>query len=665
MSTATTINLQSNVFYRITRLPKPTNEAQALQPLFEALMNSFQAIEENSFLSNKKEGRIVLTVDLEAETFSIEDNGIGLNEENWQAFCTEDTPHKIDCGGKGVGRLLWLDCFEDIFVTSVYRQAEGCFSRNFKFSLSHKGQITEHHTTPLKEKQATGCNIIFKGLRDNGYKEFFPKKDYRYYLLAHFLPLLLQENAPNFVFNIANKQFEMSEYARSLIIEKDLRRLSDNLYGDLDITLLKCKKEISKKLPNNHSNFIHLIADNRTVLSESIDNKLGFRLIKDKMVAHIIVGGAYLDKHVNQERLAFNFSKNTLDDLKKLVFETTQEFLKEEISSAREFQNAQLKKTIQQYPTLRIASSSQEMQNYLPPYVTKEEDIYKNLSVHKFRLDKKLKEKSKEIIKKLNEINALGKADLHKNIASEARDLIEELDAHLQKDLAQLVLGRQLVLEVLEELTKSSLLNTEEKSYHKEQALHNLICPLRIDTVTTEKKIDAYNHNMWIIDERLTFSQYISSDKPIKNIVSDSDCSLRPDLVVYDKIFAYEADQKGKILLVEFKRPGREDYEGKSPEFQIIPYIKQLKGHNIKSAVDGSTVNIPPDAFFNCYLIADIIGEMETFVSSWIKAYGDTTRIKYLQGDCYGVIHAIGWSDLLANAKLRNKIFIDKLSRED
>jgi hypothetical protein len=35
---------------------------------------------------------------------------------NYEAFATTDTDNKIHIGGKGVGRLLWLDCLRDIEV---------------------------------------------------------------------------------------------------------------------------------------------------------------------------------------------------------------------------------------------------------------------------------------------------------------------------------------------------------------------------------------------------------------------------------------------------------------------------------------------------------------------------------------------------------------------
>lgn len=56
---------------------------------------------------------------------TVEDNGVGLNDKNWDAFTTTDTDNKIQIGGKGVGRLMWLDCFETISVSSTYADEDG------------------------------------------------------------------------------------------------------------------------------------------------------------------------------------------------------------------------------------------------------------------------------------------------------------------------------------------------------------------------------------------------------------------------------------------------------------------------------------------------------------------------------------------------------------
>jgi hypothetical protein len=124
-----------NVVKRIDRLPKPRRTSDALQPLFEAISNSIHSTQEKFGAQVAKLGRIEVTVSSphgrRPITISIEDNGVGLDEKHYDAFKTTDTDNKIEIGGKGVGRLLWLDCFEKIQLQSTYQQGKGIRKRTF------------------------------------------------------------------------------------------------------------------------------------------------------------------------------------------------------------------------------------------------------------------------------------------------------------------------------------------------------------------------------------------------------------------------------------------------------------------------------------------------------------------------------------------------------
>src|SRR5580704_3076312 len=92
-----------------------------LLPLFEAVMNSFQAIKEAKLPSNIP-GQITIELvrnrqqlDLDVPPisgFRIIDNGIGLDDRNYDSFNTAFSPHKLARGGKGLGRFTWLKAFD-------------------------------------------------------------------------------------------------------------------------------------------------------------------------------------------------------------------------------------------------------------------------------------------------------------------------------------------------------------------------------------------------------------------------------------------------------------------------------------------------------------------------------------------------------------------------
>lgn len=113
-------SLRPNLVKRIDRLPKPTSVAAAMQPLFEAISNAIHSVQNKFGESVTTEGRVFVTVNTnrkkEGVWATVEDNGLGLDDRNWDAFTTTDTDNKLGIGGKGVGRLLWLDCFQKIDV---------------------------------------------------------------------------------------------------------------------------------------------------------------------------------------------------------------------------------------------------------------------------------------------------------------------------------------------------------------------------------------------------------------------------------------------------------------------------------------------------------------------------------------------------------------------
>jgi len=108
-------SLRPNLVKRIDRLPKPKNVAAAMQPLFEAISNAIHSVQSRFEESVSTNGKIHITVTTNRNKdnvwATVEDNGLGLDEKNWEAFTETDTGNKISIGGKGVGRLLWLDCF--------------------------------------------------------------------------------------------------------------------------------------------------------------------------------------------------------------------------------------------------------------------------------------------------------------------------------------------------------------------------------------------------------------------------------------------------------------------------------------------------------------------------------------------------------------------------
>ena len=95
--------LKENLRNRVKKLAKPANQAQALQPFFEAVSNSLMAIDDRrEYEGDRSVGSILINIDgLAGENVQVKvkDTGIGLDDERFSAFCTIDTNYKETRGG--------------------------------------------------------------------------------------------------------------------------------------------------------------------------------------------------------------------------------------------------------------------------------------------------------------------------------------------------------------------------------------------------------------------------------------------------------------------------------------------------------------------------------------------------------------------------------------
>lgn len=116
-------------------LPKTT----PLLPLYEAVINSIQSIED----ANISNGKIEIVIEREkqmnffeqwetdVENIVINDNGIGFNDDNYNSFDTYASEFKIQKGCKGVGRMMWLKAFCEVSVESIFDEMDKKSAENF------------------------------------------------------------------------------------------------------------------------------------------------------------------------------------------------------------------------------------------------------------------------------------------------------------------------------------------------------------------------------------------------------------------------------------------------------------------------------------------------------------------------------------------------------
>lgn len=146
------------------------SESKSLWPLFEAIVNAIQAIEDSD---NADKGEISIYAKRENiiqenmfskeqlgkfESFIISDNGVGMNNENYKSFNTAYSTLKIKKGCKCIGRFLWLKAFKQVNIESTFCENGEFYYRKFVFSPD--GIEPENNVTTSNEQVSKNCCYI-------------------------------------------------------------------------------------------------------------------------------------------------------------------------------------------------------------------------------------------------------------------------------------------------------------------------------------------------------------------------------------------------------------------------------------------------------------------------------------------------------------------------
>lgn len=303
--------LKTSLLGKINNLP--SFKGEALLPVFEAVANSIQAIEERGSLP---QGEITVQIDrdtqpqfdgMESEIgkivgFEITDNGIGFDETNYDSFLTAETTHKLKKGGKGIGRFFWLKAFSNIQIESVYEHDGEKMVRRFRFSKENGISDEVHAKIILPQK--TTVKLI-------GFKEEYRKQPSAYKttdkiaqrILEHCLSYFISNTAPHIIVRDNEETILLNDLYEK--IKKNIK--SENiLVSEQNLTISHIK------LYSTYNKMHNLVfcANSREVKSLNISKLLGTSIQFDesgeKFIYSAYVSGAYLDKHVESSRLEFN-----------------------------------------------------------------------------------------------------------------------------------------------------------------------------------------------------------------------------------------------------------------------------------------------------------------------------------------------------------------------
>lgn len=645
-------------------------------PLVEVIVNSIQAIE----AKNIEDGEIYIKVergdqsDLESgipdiQSLSIEDNGIGFNNANRQSFDTLYSDLKIKDGGKGFGRFTCLKYFECVDVYSIFED-EITGHKERQFSMGSQHEIIVNEKIKVVKSSDTKTIVYLKKIKEG--KSLDKKlKTIARLLVEKLLPYFITESytCPKIYLSEqdGSDQVLLNDYIKNAA-SADIKEISLK-NNKFDFMLVDSKEEFSVRafkvyFAKHQKSKISLVAHNREVTSANIQKYIpefsddfydlneGSKSDQGKnYIIKAYVFGDYLDTHVSLERGGFEFQEisDVMYGISQVQIERgaaniTQEAVGDEIKARKEKKKERVEAYVDEVaPWHKSILKDIDLSDL--PYSASSEEIEVELQKKKIKRELEIK----------LEVAALLSED-EKNYSNHAAyQLVNKISETSKNDLIHYIALRRNILEIF----KKSLQLDAGGKHLSEGAVHDIVFPRKSDS----DSIEFESHNLWLVDERLNFTSFVTSDNPLNGAKSD-----RPDLMVYGRRVIFRGDNSASnpITIFEFKKPGRDDFVNPSskedPIEQIVRYVLNIKNGQCKMP-DGRKMNVAENTAFYGYVVCDISAKVE----EWLEGQKDfkpmPDRLGWFnwRSNINLYIEVLSWDKVLMDAEMRNKVFFEKL----
>lgn len=646
-------------------------ESKALWPLFEAVVNAIQAIEDSP---NRENGKITVFVHREntrlvsgemakvssekIEAFSIEDNGIGLDTQNYESFLSAYSTHKVQKGCKGIGRFLWLKAFDHVEISSTFCENGQYYRRQFVFSP--EGNNPEENVRPCNE-QETGTKVKLVDFQNKYKMHSLVELDViATKLIEHCLLFFICGNCPQItLIDGVNESINLNHY-----FETNIR---DSLHQDSftikDQTFVLYHVQIPEGATQHE---LHFCANMHEVKSEDLKSYIPDLRKKitpnDAFKPFYYSGyltGDYLDSVVNTTRTAFEWDEKDTgislygtgeDSLSAAAIEFVKGYLSDYLVQIKKRKRDQIDRFVAyNKPTYRyLLHTRPEVYEMIPADLSND--------ALELELHKRVQEWETQVMKKGQLLEQQAKDQIEQENAT-YQQLFEgywkEVTELSKTSLAEYVTRRKAILKMLE----STLEITEDGHFKREETIHSIICPMQ----HTSDEVRFEEMNLWLVDERLAYHRFLASDKTLKSMpFVDSGSTKEPDIAIFDQAFAYsDSDEPfSSITIIEFKKP---DNDSKSPINQVWEYIDLIRNGK-KKKMNGQAFSVTEGTVFRCYVICDLTPKMRTHcLNAVLTPMADNLGYSGYSPVRRAYTEVISYSKLLADAKKRNEILFDKL----
>ena len=647
-------------------------------PIVEAIANSIDAIEERGIdngeirVELKRNPQLIKTGEdgtPPVSSITITDNGIGFTDKNVDSFDELFSEKKLTKGGKGFGRFTYLKYFSLTRIDSTYQDINNEWKhRTFTFRADRNEFITDPQTQDAPNQSHITTVTLENILPKHSNKLNLKLDTIARKLFETLLPYFVTDNYEPPKITIADPDEGETVVLNDYLKGHDKIQL---LYDEnLDIAgtneqAYSFQVKIFKIFHSQSNNRVCLTAHHREVLSTSMheydpefvsgftekrhsnedDTASGNYIIR----AYVI--GDYLDQHVSTERGTFYFhdvDQTTMypisrKRIEREVTKLTASHFKSELEPLKNKKIERIQSVVDQnMPWNR--SLVKELDYDTIAYNASDKDI--DTAVNKLAYDKE------QIVR--TDVHQLLQSNNATEIDQKVEDIAQKVTELGKGKLAHYVALRRAILDLLEK----SLQLRDNNKYELENIVHKIIFPLKKDTDT----IDYETHNLWLLDERLSFSEYVSSDVPLNT--GDE----RPDLLSFDRPIAVrEGDTlSNPITIFELKRPGRTGYtDSENPLAQVAGYIKKIRSGNYTNP-QGRPVSADDNTPAYGFIVCDLTPKIREFCDAYQLTQSPDKQSYYGFHATFKIyFEVISFDKILKDSKQRNKVFFRKLGIEE
>ncbi|MCP8479615.1 ATP-binding protein [Pseudomonas sp. ZM24] len=661
--------MQANIKGLVDRLE--LSQAKAMMPLYEAISNAIDAIEEHQdgFSNHSIRIRLVASNDLAHQAgdgtlvvdgFDVIDDGVGFDDKNLASFQEAHTLSKVKVGGRGVGRFTFLKVFSSVHIRSVFRRDGKALLREFDFSIQDELKGAD---TTSEVKEVCGTHTSLRGM-DDKFRAGWPTQPETIAerIIVHFLIRFAARSCPPMTLESpGHASIDLHALFQSTVlahIQEQFFEVSGHTFA----------LQAYRHRDGRSRHELNLCANGREVTTSKLRDllpELPEKLIDEEQAPYtliVLVTGEYLDDHANQERTRIAFQSDEEPELERTLVSrralnqgvagALRPLLMDDLKSTNEEKRAQIEKFVEQAPEYRALTHPRYKEMI-------EQKIQPGLSDDK--LDEALLHVKRavedDVRKEAKHVAALFETETFEQYQERFKEIAEKANEIGKAQLAAYVAHRRTILDLVNNSLKKK--RTDDK-YPLERVLHKMIFPMGM----TSKDIFFEQQNLWVIDERLCYHTLLTSDKKLKSVSGLEDTSGKePDIftLFYDTpIGVAEPDNLpgGGVVIIEFKRPGRDDYN-KDPADQVIQRFREISEGGVTD-VDGRQIN-PANLRYTGYLIADLTPSLHRQVFGRYHRTADNEGYFSPLAMGNGYIEILSYDKLIKDAARRNRILFDKL----